>query len=902
MKCNLKHAYLYESFHVSDQEGATVARGSQPPPRRSVRGSTAPRAAQSGQRAGQPKQRNPQSGQRAGQSGQRRPATTGRAATSKSAKKQRLIDYPRAGKRGWRRWLPSWRLVLGGVLGVIALGAGVFVAAYVTTPIPAPNDFVTEQTSRVFYSDGETELGAFMAQNREIIDTTKLPEHVTQAVVAAEDRSFYDNVGVDPIGLARAVIGNLTGSSRGGGSTITQQYVKNYYLTSERTMSRKLTEAILAIKIDQQQDKSEILDAYLNTIYFGRGAYGIQTAAHAYFKKDAADLTVSEAALIAGILPSPSNWDPAVSPSDAKRRWAYVLDGMVTQGWLTQAERDRQTFPELPPRAREDRYAGPQGYLLDMVRKEIVQRTGWTEEDLDRGGLRVVTTIEKPRQEAAVAAVKNLPEGHSENLRTALVSIDPKTGGIVALYGGPDFITQPRNAATQDRAQAGSTFKPFTLVAALENGVSLHNRYSGRSPMEFDSFDKPVRNYGNQSFGERDLVGATANSINTIYVQLNEEVGPAATVDAAERAGLPADTVGLAANAANVLGTASPHPIDMARAYSTFAAQGLRTTPHIVSELFNNNGDLVYTASTSSERVFASGVMADTTYALTQVIEKGSGRTARELGRPAAGKTGTSQDHRSAWFAGYVPQLATVVAMYQPGPDGEEPITPWGGVKSITGGTYPTRVWTDYMAAALEGVEVEPFPERADVGKKPVVMVDVPNVVGMPQDEAEEVLTAAGLNIRISREESGDVDAGSVLRSNPGAGAEVAEGTTVEIVVATAPAVIEVRVPELVGLSQADAEARLREAQLRFVFDSEPSEQAPGTVLRVNPGVGELVEPGATIRVVISSGPAQTEEPEPPVDPDPTTPPPDEPEPSGPPTSRPTPTRPGPSPSPPEDE
>ena len=332
----------------------------------------------------------------AGSSGARPPGASGGRpysgatadAKSKKAKKFRLIDYPRMGKKGIRRWLPSWRQILGSFLAVVALGIGVIFAAYYTTDIPAANDFVTEETTNIYFADGETLMGSFAAQNREIIDTTKLPDHVAHAVVAAEDRSFYENKGIDPAGMARAVKTVFTRGRTTGGSTITQQYVKNYYLTSERKLSRKFTEAILAVKIDQRLEKEEILDSYLNVIYFGRGAYGIQTAAQAYFQKDAADLTVSEAAMLAGIIPSPTNWDPATNPQKAKDRWNYVLDGMVTGGWLTSAERAKLEFPDLPERKVEDRYAGPNGYLLDLARKEIVERTEWTEEDIDRGGLK----------------------------------------------------------------------------------------------------------------------------------------------------------------------------------------------------------------------------------------------------------------------------------------------------------------------------------------------------------------------------------------------------------------------------------------------------------------------------------------------------------------------------------
>lgn len=792
-----------------------------------------------------------------------RPYSGAAASKSKKPKKFRLIDYPRAGKRGIRRWLPSWRQILGTFLAVIALAVGVVFAAYYTTDIPAANDFVSEETTNIYFADGETLLGSFAAQNREIIDTTKLPDHVAHAVVAAEDRSFYENKGIDPAGLARAARTTFTRGRAVGGSTITQQYVKNYYLTSERSLSRKFTEAILAVKIDQQLEKEEILDSYLNVIYFGRGAYGIQTAAQAYFQKDAVDLTLSEAALLAGIIPSPTNWDPATNLPKAKDRWNYVLNGMVEGGWLTPAEREKQEFPKLPERKLEDRYAGPNGYLLDLARKEIVERTEWSEEDIDRGGLKVITTIDQTRQDAAIKAVEDLPEGHADNLRVALVAADPRTGAIEALYGGPDFVTAPRNSVTQDRMQGASTFKPFTLVAALEEGIPLSTRYPGNSPREIEGFENPVRNFGNTNYGSSDLLRATADSINTVYAQLNVDVGPEATVDAAVRAGIPADTPGLEANAANVLGTASPHPLDMVRAYSTFAAQGERHDMHLIAEIYDNTDELAYSANKTGIRVFEEDVMADLTFALTKVVEQGSGQKAEALDRPVAGKTGSSQENRSAWFAGYVPQLATVVSLYQPGPDGEESITPWGDVQEVTGSTYPTDIWVDFMEAALADTPIEEFPEKADVGVPEVVWIKVPDVVGMNQRDAELTVTGRGLSVLIRTEQSEEVEPGRVIRTDPPAGASLSQGQAVTLTIAAAPQAAEVAVPNVIGVQKETAERQLRDLGLGVQNKTEYSNEPVGIVIRTEPGAGASVPSGSTVTIVTSAGPQPPPEPAP---------------------------------------
>src|SRR5690606_21791936 len=280
-------------------------------------------------------------------------------------RRRRLIDYPRRDKRGFARWVPSWRLVLGTFATLLVLGVGAFAVAYAMVDIPEPDDFVAAQTTTVYYADGETVMGTFGEQNRVLVDGDQIPEVMRQATVAGEDRSFYENPGINPTGLARAMWNNLRGGDRQGGSSITQQYAERYYIgQTVDDYAGKVREALLAIKLDRAQDKDEILGNYLNTIYFGRDSYGVQTAAQAYFGVDAADLDVSQAALLAGVIPSPNNFDPRVSPEQAERRWNYVLDGMVATGALTQAERDAQTFPETVEYSRSDTFAGPTGYLL----------------------------------------------------------------------------------------------------------------------------------------------------------------------------------------------------------------------------------------------------------------------------------------------------------------------------------------------------------------------------------------------------------------------------------------------------------------------------------------------------------------------------------------------------------
>ena len=329
----------------------------------------------------------------------------------------RIVDYPRQGKQGWRRWLPSWRLVLGTGFAGLCLLVIAFSVVYARTTIPSPNDLATAQTSVVYFSDGKTQLGSFQEVNRTSVSIAKVPVVVQHEVVAAEDRTFYTNKGVDPKGIARAFWNDVRGGSTQGGSTITQQYVKNYFLTQNRTLSRKFKEIFISIKIDRQSDKSQILQDYLNTIYFGRGAYGIQAASKAYFDEDVSQLTPAQGAVLASVVRAPSLYDPRLNKANAVARWNYVLSGMVSEGWLTQAQVEALTYPttvSTKPKAQ----GGTNGYLLQVVKSEVEAKLNLTDSDIERGGLRIVTTFDKADQAAAVDAIKTeMPTSDAKGVR-----------------------------------------------------------------------------------------------------------------------------------------------------------------------------------------------------------------------------------------------------------------------------------------------------------------------------------------------------------------------------------------------------------------------------------------------------------------------------------------------------
>ena len=690
----------------------------------------------------------------------RKRSTAERSKDAASGRKRRFFNYPRAGKGKIHRWIPSWRFVLGVFLLGVLSTVGAFMWAYNTIKVPKPSEFALAQSSTVYYADGTTEMGKFAEINRQSVDASTLPDYVGNAVVASEDRSFYSNKGVDPKGIARALVNNLRGGDTQGASTLTQQYVKNYYVDTTSSYSGKFKQAIMAIKIDREKPKKEILGDYLNTVYYGRGAYGIEAASQAFFGHPAKDMKPSEAALLAGILPSPSAWDPAENPKKAQERWGRVLQFMLDDGYITQAqynEAKQKGMPDVKESQTKQIYAGTNGYLLQMVRAELETKAKVSPEQIDTGGFKIVTTINQKDQEAAVKAVDSLPPGASPNLRKALVSIDPKTGGLLALYGGEDYLTSQVNTSTDAIAQAGSTFKPFALVAALENGWSLDSGYPATSPMTIEGHE--FQNFKNVSLKWASLTQATEQSLNTPYLQLNQELLNApdlqdqkgVTAKVANRAGYPENTEGLKTPeqrmlVQNVLGSASPHTIDIATAYSTFASQGIRHDTHIVASLKNPDGTDRYAADTKGHREFDEDVMADTTYALQQVVNgaNGSADKVAALGRPVAAKTGSSSDNKSAQFVGFTPQVVTAVTLYQSGTDGsEESIEPWGEYDEITGSTYPADIFLNYMTVAHEGLEVEKFPPPAELlATRGGTAPQTAKPTGEPEEEATATPTA----------------------------------------------------------------------------------------------------------------------------------------------------------------
>ena len=602
----------------------------------------------------------------------------------------------------------------GFLLFVVFLGVG-----YAVTDVPEPNKIALEQATKVLYADGKV-MGS-IGLNRTIIPLSDVSKDAQHAILAAEDRNFYNEPGISPKGIARALFSNIrAGGVSEGGSTITQQYAKNAFLTQDRTISRKVKEVFIALKMSRTVSKDKVLEDYLNTIYFGRGAYGIEAAAKTYFAVSAKDLSVAQSAVLASSVKSPAGLDPTKHTDRAKERFAYVLDGMVASSWLSAGDRQSTQFPKVNKPGSVKDFPGS----LDRVRQQVLDdlgRQGFPEDRITAGGLTVQTTISQKAQQAAIAAVEaRVPTKQGDNVPVAaLVSVEPGTGRVVAYYGGAtaggfDYASDGKGV------QPGSSMKPYVLAAALEKGMSVDDTLDGRSPQEICG--TTIENdEGDPPFGQIDLAKALQFSANTVYYRLACEVGAERVADTAHAAGIPdsqplADPKSNKPTAQIALGAGGYeiHPLDQAVGYASFAAKGQRARPYFVEKVKDSKGNELYQAKADNGKAFSEGVAADVIFAMKKVVDGGTGTNAQLAGgRPTAGKTGTTGSNANAWFAGITPQLSTTVWV---GMSGGGEIKGLPGVNgSVYGGQTPAKIFKEYMDAALEGQPNKDFPAKANV-------------------------------------------------------------------------------------------------------------------------------------------------------------------------------------------
>ncbi|MGY0025332.1 transglycosylase domain-containing protein [Streptomyces sp. cg35] len=697
--------------------------------------------------------------------------------------KKRAIDYPRANKYGWRRWVPSWRLVTGagvGLIGSMMLAAGI---AYAMVGVPKTADTATAQNNVYYWSNGKQMIATGGETNRQIIKYADIPKSMRYAVMSAENKTFETDKGVDPMGIARAVFNMAKGGQTQGGSTITQQYVKNAMLDDQsQTVSRKFKELLVSIKVGRTVNKDDVMAGYLNSAYYGRGAYGIQAAARAYFGKDASELEPNQTAVLAAVLKGATYYDPAGSPEidpvnatkeknteRATARWNWILDEEVKDGRLPAAERKGYTeFPKLQNPRSNAQLGGQIGYLVDLAKAYVINNSDGkiTANDLQRGGYEIHTTFDQKKVNQLEAAVKkvrkeNLNEKRKVNgkyvdkyVQFGGASVSPKDGAIEAIYGGEDATKHFTNNADVTGAQVGSTFKPFVLAAAFQWGVkdpdgpeeqddsqrtivSPKSLYSGKNGLKIKQYNGDIwmnekgkqwnqTNDGKQSYNppsyQIDLREAMRESVNSAYVQLGMDVGLNKVKEAAQKAGI-LDTSFASANYPSFsLGTSSPSAIRMAGAYGTFASSGQQNDPYSVKSV-EHEGTNAWTHKTKPTRAFDSEVADNVTDVLKTVVDKGTGTAAKLPGRDVAGKTGTTDGNKSAWFVGYTKQLSTAITMYRMDDDEKAKDRKFlemygtGGQEKIHGASFPSEIWHDYMSKAMAGQPNEPFPTPEPIGK-----------------------------------------------------------------------------------------------------------------------------------------------------------------------------------------
>jgi penicillin-binding protein 1A len=778
------------------------------------------------------------------------------------------------------------------LLGLISFTFGLITAVASQIPTCDPGHVQREVDGHIYANDGHTILATLRgSESRILIGTNDVAPIMQQAIVAVEDKRFYEHNGVDLRGIGRAVWADVSSKKVvQGGSTITQQFVKNSCVTSARTISRKLKEAALAWQLEQRWPKLRILTAYLNTIYFGNGAYGIQRAAQTYFNTTASRLTLPQAALLAGIPADPSRFDPVANPRTARLRRLEVLKTMFAQEEISARDLRRAARTPLP-RAADVHLPGIQGpapYFVNYVKQQLIEKYGTRR--VFGGGLNVQSTIDLRLQKFARRAIETVlkqPNGPS----AALVSIRPATGEVVAMYGGDNFRQSQFNLAVQGERQPGSSFKPFVLATALKQGISPVTTFPSKPVLIFMG-DKywPVHNYENDYIGSADLATATIVSDNSIFAQLTRLVGPANVARTAHELGItrhlnPYFAIGLGADAVS--------PLEMARAFSTFANGGRRVDssgfgnrPRAIARISNAEGHMVEDNRPVNRIVLDRDQDALLTSILEGVVRSGTGKRASLADRTVAGKTGTTENYGDAWFVGYTPELATAVWVGYP--NRLTPMLNQYHGQAVAGGTFPADIWRVFNQLALAGTTPKSFPPysyqyssakrvvwrdgvlRLDngncretelvsylVGRGPSRAADckrneveVPRVIGMSLARAKIRLGAQPLTSNVvykPAQAKQRIDL--VLDQFPRKG-HLSSYDTVTLVLAKP---LHGVVPKLIGLSLKDAERRLHARGLVAVI-ARSVRGRTDRVLAQKPVAGVAAAPGMKIKLVVGHG------------------------------------------------
>jgi penicillin-binding protein 1A len=633
-------------------------------------------------------------------------------------------------------------VISGAVLGLAVVGTGLAhrSATADAMPLPPLGSVGALGGSTVYASDGTTVLAVLHAsQDRRPVALSKVSKTLITAVLDTEDHRFYQHGGFDIPSTIRALANDSAGNSGlQGGSTIAQQLVKQTYLSSERKLSRKIKEAVLADRLERKYTKNQILQAYLNTIYLGNSAYGVEAAANAYFGVPASRLNLPQSALLAGLIQNPSGYDPILDPADARTRRAQVLSRMAHYGDITAAQEAAANRVPLPTAIVRPSVAGDQisDYYVQEVQSELLAAGSPLGKTYDQryqalfeGGLKIYTNLNPTIQAAAEQTITADTPANDRGFQQAMVSIDPATGKVLAMVGGSGLKNSHYDIITQGTRQPGSGFKLFTLLAALQQNYSVYDTLLAQSPCaidfpsDHDLLKTPANNDEGNGGGVVTLLNATALSLNCAYIRLAHEVGLSNVISMAQQLGI---TANLPEFPSLVIGSIAVHPIEMAAAYAAVADDGVYHAPSFIDHIVDRSGGTVYTGADPGHRVLSSQVAREATVALQAVVQSGTGTGAALYNRPAAGKTGTTNNNVDAWFNGFTPQLETTVWMGNVA--GEVPMLDVGGVGQVYGGTFPAHTWHDFMSQVLSDQPVLPFTP--------------PNFGGLP---APKYITSPGL-------------------------------------------------------------------------------------------------------------------------------------------------------------
>jgi penicillin-binding protein, 1A family len=654
-------------------------------------------------------------------------------------------------------------LVVGLILFVMVIGVGCgFLTASLNTRSNLAEDIVPPASSQIYDIHGNEIANIHAAENRRPIGINEIPKNLQNAFIAVEDNRFYDHIGIDPRGIVRAIWANIRGRTvTEGGSTITQQLAKNAYLTQDRTLKRKVQEVFLALQLERQYTKQEILELYMNQIYFGQGAYGVQAAARTYFGKDAKDLTLNECAMLAGIPKSPNYYSPVNNMDAATERKAVVLDQMVKYGYISDSEAAAAKKEPLHIAKNTNDGGKSASYFVDYVLQQLAEKYG--DDAIYKDGLKIYTTIDMDMQAAAETAMKNLPTYFTDangivQPQGALVAIDPHTGYIKAMVGGRG--TDQFNRATQAVRQPGSAFKPFVFAAALEN------KYTPESIIE----DKPLKvgswepqNYSRNFSGKVRLRDVVRWSLNVPTVRIAQDIGIDKAIFYAQEMGISTFVLDGATNDRNLataLGgmTRGVTPLELTSAYGTFANRGIHVKPVAILRVVSRTGKVLEEVERKEKSVMSADNAAALTAMLEDVIRRGTG-TRANIGRPAAGKTGTTSDYHDAWFVGYTPDLVTGVWI------GNDSVSDLHG---MSGGMTPAVIWQAFMQKALAQMPIRSFagsPAYSDTSAKEETAVDHEKSSG--EKKADEKKKEQGKTSGSSSKGGGNTAPAEPARSAP---------------------------------------------------------------------------------------------------------------------------------------